>query len=470
MHISEHLTEFQSMANRENDTGTTLTDAIFWRDPPVEDPLQSENQGQIQVPNNRADYRDNVDETTDETEARDNAAINGITDGIIRKYIREPIFNYPVYSPRLHDQMNDPISLFGSRQYSKWLRNFIFNGIIEQKNYFCKVNLTLGDLQIVFKRARQVFIGLITHTSVRRQITWRDYLTYLEMIIFLFDLLAGASRNCLLPSLKIENVHELYSTSEYDLNKSLFSLYNRDILVVLSHIPSSNVYKRWLVFKFYYGLRSGDYQGLESFLVRWFHWVSPQLLSKIFIISLVVLLLYMCCTYQECFVPGILIFTLGSLQGFELNFLIVPSRDLLYFCYSRLESFLAMCSDWISPPILSKMIIISLLGSFSLCFTYTSYFLCKILISSVCKMVFLQSSCLMVAIRYIIYRIYILYILYTVYIIYIPYNIYGIYYIPYIPPITFLLYCVLFTLLRSTTTLFTYPDCLFGAEHQLNIF
>ena len=398
------------MANRENDTGTTLSDAIFWRDPPVEDPLQSENQGQIQVPNNRADYRDNVDETTDETEARDNAAINGITDGIIRKYIREPIFNYPLYSPRLHDQMNDPISLFGNRQYSKWLRNFIFNGIIEQKNYFCKVNLTLGDLQIVFKRARQVFIGLITHTSVRRQITWRDYLTYLEMIIFLFDLLAGASRNCLLPSLKIENVHELYSTSEYDLNMPLFSLYNTDFLVVLYHIPPPNVYKRWLVFKFYYGLRSADYPGLESFFVRWFNWIPPQSFGKIFIISLAmdVVLLYLCCTYPEYFLlgilfPPVLIFTLAGLLGIELTFLIVPSRDLLYFCYCRFESFLDMCSDWISPPILSKVIIISLLGSFSLCFTYASYFLCKILISSVCKMILLESSCLIVAIPFLLY-------------------------------------------------------------------
>ena len=163
--------------------------AAIYGDDTIENPLQLENH----LRNNNY-----IDETPDETddsqhEARDNAAINGLTDGIIRKYIREPIFNYPVFSPRLHDQMNDPISLFGSRQYSKWLRNFIFNGIIEQKNYFRKVNLTLGDLQIVFQRARQVFYGLKTHTYVRRQITWRDYFTYTEMINFLFDLLAGAT-------------------------------------------------------------------------------------------------------------------------------------------------------------------------------------------------------------------------------------------------------------------------------------
>ena len=95
--------------------------------------------------------------------------------------------------------------------------------------------------------------------------------------------------------------------------------------------------------------------------------------------------------------------TLGSLVDIELTFLIVPSRDLLYFCYCRFESFLDMCSDWISPPILSKVIIISLLGSFSLCFTYASYFLCKILISSVCKIILLESSCLIVAIPFLLY-------------------------------------------------------------------
>ena len=284
------------MNNREIYTGATFTEDLYEDElRTVENLIQSGNMH----PNNI--YEDETDDS--QHGARDNAAINGITNGIIHRCIREPIFKYPCYSPRLHDQMNDPIALFGSRQHSKWLRNFIFNGIIEQKNYFCKVNLTLGDLQIVFKRARQVFIGLITHTSVRRQITWRDYLTYLEIIIFLFDLLAGASRNCLLPSLKIENVHELYSTSEYDLNMPLFSLYNTDFLVVLYHIPPPNVYKRWLVFKFYNGLRSGDYPGLESFFVRWFHWISPQ--SKIFIISPVVLL-YLC-SYPENLLLGILI-------------------------------------------------------------------------------------------------------------------------------------------------------------------
>ena len=197
------------MYNGENNFGATFTaDAyedeleMVEMDEMVANPLQAEN---MYRSNNYVDEtRDELDLTPDELEqlqheTRDNAAINGITHGIIHRYIREPKFNYPCYSSRLHDQMNDPISLFGSRQYSKWLRNFIFNGIVEQKNYFCKVNLTLDDLQIVFKRARQVFNGLKTHTSGRRQITWRDYLTYMEMINFLFDLLVGATRNCLLP-------------------------------------------------------------------------------------------------------------------------------------------------------------------------------------------------------------------------------------------------------------------------------
>ena len=254
----------KSMDNKENYAGTTVSEAIFWEYPPVEDPLQSEssiqseNQTQIQVPNNYADYRDNVDETQDETEARDNAAINGFTHGIICKYIREPIFDYPLYSPRLHDRMNDPISLFGSRQHSKWLRNFIFNGIIEQKTYYCKVTLTCEDLENVFKRARQVFIGLKTHTSVRRQITWRDYLTYLEMINFLFDLLACACRNCF-------RVQEI----------GLFSIFDTDFLRLIQ-FPPPNIYKSWPVYQFYQGLLKGDYPRLEVFLVRCPYSISPS--------------------------------------------------------------------------------------------------------------------------------------------------------------------------------------------------
>ena len=116
------------MVNNENSRRNTasISESIYENE-------RVENAIQIEISN-----ENNVDETPDETDdatSREDAAINGITHGIIRKYIREPIFNYPCYSPRLHDQMNDPISLFGSRQYSKWLRNFIFSqGVREIKN------------------------------------------------------------------------------------------------------------------------------------------------------------------------------------------------------------------------------------------------------------------------------------------------------------------------------------------------
>ena len=142
----------------------------------------------------------------------------------------------------------------------------IFSGFIKQKDKnrpYCKVNLSLTDLKIVFQRARQVLFGLKAHTSIRRQITWRDYLTYLEMIHFLIDLLAGAWRNCFW-------VQEI----------GLFSIFNTDFLALIQ-FPPPNVYKRWLIFEFYHGLLKGDYPGLESCLAKCFHWVSPPLLSTV---------------------------------------------------------------------------------------------------------------------------------------------------------------------------------------------
>ena len=326
-------------------------------------PIQAENM-----------YRNNnyVDETPDELddfqhEARDNAAINGITHGIIRKYIRKPIFNYPVYSPRLHDQMNDPISLFGSRQYSKWLRNFIFNGIIKQKNYYCEEDLTLGDLQIVFKRARQVFIGLKTHTSVRRQITWQDYLTYMEMINFLFDLLACACRNCF-------RVQEI----------GLFSIFDTDFLRLIQ-FPPPNIYKSWPVYQFYQGLLKGDYPRLEVFLVRCPYSISPSSLSKIIISSLVVLF-YLYFTCPEYFLFCILIFTVGRLLLAPLFFLIFPVCLQLYFFH------------W---TFTTRVILTLLFGSCCLCFTHAAYFACRILISTVCRMAFLLPFSSLVALRYL---------------------------------------------------------------------
>ena len=331
----------------------------------------------------------NVDETPDETDdatSREDAAINGITHGIIHKYIREPIFNYPCYSPRLHDQMNDPISLFGNRQYSKWLRNFIFSGIIKQKDTnrpYCKVNLSLTDLKIVIQRACQVLFGLKTHIVVRRQITWRDYLTFFEMINFLFDLLSAACMNCLQPFIYIKNVNNLYSTFQNDNNEPLFSIFNTDLLGVLFYIPPPNVYKRWFLFELYHGLMRGQYPVLESFLVKCSYWISPSLLYKI-AIPFFVVIVCLCFTYLEYFLFGIFLFTVGRLLLDQFSRLIVPIRPLLlYFCCWNL---------------LSIVIVTILYGSFCLCFIYAAYFLCEILIFIVCKMVCFLSSCLIVVV------------------------------------------------------------------------
>ena len=286
------------MNTEENYAGDTFSEAIFRET--VANPHQSE--GSI---------HDNVDNTEDEIGTRDNAAINGITDGINCKSFREPIFNYPCYSPRLHDQMNDPISLFGSRQYSKWLRNFIFSGLIKQNHYYCKMDLTLSDLKIIFKRARQVFIGLKTHTSVRRKVMWRDYLMHLEMMIFLFDLLACACRNCF----RVQQT-------------GLFSIFGTDFLRLIQ-FPPPNLYKNWTVYQFYQRLLKGGYPGFESFLVSCSHLISPPLLSKVIIIVFVVLFcLYF--TYPECF-HVILICTVGRLLLVRLFCPTVRRWLLLYF-------------------------------------------------------------------------------------------------------------------------------------------
>jgi len=289
----------------------------------------------------------------------------------------------------------------------------IFSGFIKQKDKnrpYCKVNLSLTDLKIVFQRARQVLFGLKAHTSVRRQITWRDYLTYLEMIHFLIDLLAGASRNCFW-------VQEI----------GLFSVFNTDFLAFIQ-CPPPNIYKRWLIFEFYHGLLKGDYPRLESCLAKCSHWVSPPLLSTV-MMALLLCIFYLFFNNPKYFLSGILICTVGRLLDIQLSVLIAHSHNLLYSCYCQFESFLAVCSDWmsevfiiinsfvfspfvratpisseiieedsywISPPVLSKVIIILFFGSLFLCFSYAGYFLCEILISTVFRMVLLP-SCLIAA-------------------------------------------------------------------------
>ena len=283
--------------------------------------------------------------------------------------------------------MNDPISLFGSRHISKSVMKFIFSDLIEHKSCFVKVKLSLTDLKIIFQRTRQIFIGLKIHTSDRRNITWRDYHTFLEMANFLFDLLAGACRNSFLPFIKIEKVKDLYPTLRH---RSPFEY---------------NLYLFFILYRFWVGCKPSQDKilGTEIFCPT-----EPVFAPDSFIMALIVALNY----YWAFTIMALIIMNYSEKELFSIFntdilgvlFQIPPPsvykrwrvfqvyQNMMKGHYRQLESFLLLTSHFISPPLLLKILLFLLVGLFYLCFPYAKYFCYVVFVLKVCEMTFNQLS------------------------------------------------------------------------------
>ena len=98
--------------------------------------------------------------------------------GLVYNAIYQTVFDYPLYSPRLDDQINDPHSIFGSRHISKKLTKFLFSRFVQRmKNRkrirassrglhkYEKLCLYPTDVSAAFKNAQKLVHGLKIHTS-----------------------------------------------------------------------------------------------------------------------------------------------------------------------------------------------------------------------------------------------------------------------------------------------------------------
>ena len=257
--------------------------------------------------------------------------------GLVTITFHQTVFDYPVYSSRFIDQINDPHSTFGSLHISKKLTKFLFSSFVRRmKNRsrireYEKLFLYPTDVTAAMKNAQKLVHGLTIHTSVRRCMVWRDYLTYLEMGNFLYDLFTSACRDCFIfPSRTDDLTNTVYTFIYYT-----YAILPIPLLIVYEYL---------------------------TYTVLW----------------LIRLLIFLLSIMAYCSAYRIGIFILGIMAYIDAEFLImivkmwspnVRERSALSNFYKRLqngyyprfETIIQYCAQWKLPPVILKKVNFTLL-------------------------------------------------------------------------------------------------------------